>query len=214
MARYRPEHKAGTRRKVVDAALDSFREAGAGPTSIATVMEGLGLTVGGFYRHFESKSDLLAEAVTRGVDQSIAFIRSVPVPEDGRSWSEVVAERYLSFPHRANIARGCALAALGPEIARADEQVRVACEAGLLRLRAAAREHLGPGAELELSRFWVLIALNLGGLVLSRMVADPRTAEDILEACREGAQSLVNPSAPQGPTAGGKRAGRQATRSR
>jgi TetR/AcrR family transcriptional repressor of nem operon len=214
MARYKPGHKACTRRKVVEAALDSFRQGGAGPTSIATVMEGLGLTVGGFYRHFGSKSDLLAEAVTKGVDQSIAFIRSVPLPDDGRSWFEAVAERYLSSPHRANIGRGCALAALGPEIARADERVRVACEAGLRRMREAVREHVGPGAEEELSRFWVLIALNLGGLVLSRMVADPRTAEDILEACRGGAQLLANRSARQSPTARGRRPGRRAARSR
>jgi TetR/AcrR family transcriptional repressor of nem operon len=214
MARYKPGHKAGTRRKVVDAALDSFREAGAGPTSIATVMQGLGLTVGGFYRHFGSKEELLVEAVTKGVDQSITFLRSVPVPQDGRSWSEAVAERYLSSPHRANIARGCALAALGPEIARADERVRVACEFGLRRMQAAVREHLGPRAEGELSQFWALIALNLGGIVLSRMVADPRTAEDILEACRDGARSLVNPSVRQGPVPDGKHTGRRSARSR
>jgi TetR/AcrR family transcriptional repressor of nem operon len=154
-------------------------------------MKGLGLTVGGFYRHFDSKSDLLVEAVTKGVEQSIAFIRSVPVPADGRPWFEAVAERYLSSPHRDNIARGCALAALGPEIARADETVRAACEAGLRRLREATREHLGSSSAAEPDELWALIALSMGGLILSRMVADPKTADEILRSCREGVRTIT-----------------------
>jgi TetR/AcrR family transcriptional repressor of nem operon len=185
MARYRPEHKAATRRKVVEGALDHFRGSGVDSTSLDEIMKGLGLTVGGFYRHFGSKSDLLKEAVDRGVEQSIAFIRSVPVPADGRGWFEAVAERYLSSPHRDNIARGCALAALGPEIARADPEVRAACEAGLRRLQDAAREHLGALASDHLAQFWAFTALSMGGLVLSRMVADAKTAEEILKSCRE-----------------------------
>jgi TetR/AcrR family transcriptional repressor of nem operon len=194
MARYKPEHKATTRRRVVDSALDRFRQAGIDSTSIDAVMKDLGLTVGGFYRHFSSKSDLLAEAVARGVEQSIAFLRSVPVPADGRPWFEVVAERYLSNPHREEIARGCALAALGPEIARSDKRVRAACEAGLLRLRQAARDHLGAESTEELDHFWALIALSMGGLILSRMVADPLTAGEILGSCKHGVRSIAGKS--------------------
>jgi AcrR family transcriptional regulator len=190
MARYKPEHKERTRRKVVESALDHFRSSGIDSTSIDTVMKDLGLTVGGFYRHFESKSDLLVEAVSKGVEQSIAFIRSVPVPEDGRAWFEAVAARYLSSPHRDNITRGCALAALGPEIARGDEKVRAACEAGLRRLREVTREHLGPAADGEADNYWALIALCMGGLILSRMVADPTTADEILGSCRRGVRAI------------------------
>jgi AcrR family transcriptional regulator len=192
MARYKPEHKAATRRKVVEGALDRFRQSGVDSTSLDEIMKGLGLTVGGFYRHFGSKTDLLKEAVDRGVEQSIAFIRSVPVPDDGRGWFAAVAERYLSSPHRDNIARGCALAALGPEIARADPEVRAACEAGLQRLREAAREFRGEKGLEELDRFWALIALSMGGLVLSRMVADARTAKEILKSCRESVALLAD----------------------
>lgn len=193
MARYKPEHKERTRRKVVESALDQFRSSGIDSTSIDAVMKGLGLTVGGFYRHFDSKSDLLAEAVAKGVEQSLAFIRSVPVPDDGRPWFEAVAARYLSSPHRDNIARGCALAALGPEIARGDERVRAACEAGLRRLREATREHVGPGLAGEADDYWALIALCMGGLVLSRMVADPATADEILRSCRKGVRAISGP---------------------
>ncbi len=190
MPRYRPDHKAQTRRKIVGAALDRFRGEGVESTSIDTVMKELGLTVGGFYRHFDSKSELLAEAVRQGVEQSLAFLRSVPEPAEGKSWFETAAERYLTSPHRENIARGCLLAALGPEIARADEGVRAACEEGLRRLRDEARERFGQGSAGDLDRFWAFIALSMGGLVLSRMVADPATAEDILRSCRENAGRL------------------------
>jgi TetR/AcrR family transcriptional repressor of nem operon len=191
MARYKPEHKAQTRRNIVDTAINHFRGGGVDATSIDDVMKELGLTVGGFYRHFGSKSDLLAEAVAQGVEQSVAFIRSVPEPSDGRSWHEAAAALYLTCPHRENIARGCLLAALGPEIGRADEKVRAACEAGLLRVREETRARLGPTAAGEPDRFWAFLALCMGGLVLSRMVADPKTAEDILRSCRQGAGSLA-----------------------
>jgi TetR/AcrR family transcriptional repressor of nem operon len=193
MARYKPEHKEATRRKLVDGALNQFREAGIDSTSIDSVMKSLGLTVGGFYRHFESKSDLLAEAVAKGVDQSIAFLRSVPVPEDSREWYAALAERYLSTAHRENLARGCALAALGPEIARAEPSVREKCEAGFRRLREVAREQLGK-TDTEIDHFWAFLALNLGGLILSRMVSDPNLAEEILTDCREAAQDLASAS--------------------
>ncbi len=191
MARYKPEHKARTRRSIVDTAINRFRGGGVDATSIDDVMKELGLTVGGFYRHFGSKSDLLAEAVAQGVEQSVAFIRSVPEPAAGRSWYEAAAERYLTCPHRENIARGCLLAALGPEIARSDEKVRAACEAGLLRVREEARGRFGGGKAGEPDRFWAFMALCMGGLVLSRMVADPKTAEAILRSCREGAGALA-----------------------
>jgi AcrR family transcriptional regulator len=212
MARYKPEHKAGTRRKVVESALDHFRGAGIDSTSLDAVMKGLGMTVGGFYRHFGSKADLLAQTVGRGAEKSIAFIRSVPVPEDGEPWFEDVARRYLSCPHRDNIARGCALAALGPEIARADERVRAACEAGLRRLREAAHEHLGDRAPAELERFWALIALNMGGLVLSRMVANSATAEDVLRSCRDAVAALAREGRPPRASGAAASPGHSATR--
>ncbi len=117
----------------------------------------------------------------------------MPEPADGRSWHEAAAALHLTCPHRENIARGCPLAALGPEIARADEKVRAACEAGLLRVREEARARLGATAAGEPDRSRAFMALCMGGLVLSRMVADPKTAEAILRSCRGGASGLVRP---------------------
>jgi TetR/AcrR family transcriptional repressor of nem operon len=194
MARYGPEHKAGTRRKLVDTALNRFREKGVDSTSIDEVMKGLGLTVGGFYRHFGSKSELLVDAVTKGVEQSIAFIRSVP-PGPVQAWFEEVAKRYLSCAHRDSIAHGCALAALGPEIARSDEVVRQACEAGLVRLRKAVEDHLGASAPEAMEQLWAFLALCMGGLILARMVQGKEMSDDILQACRNGAAALAPSSA-------------------
>ena len=55
MARYPAERKGHTRERILAASDRLLKERGRGETSIAEVMDGAGLTVGGFYAHFASK---------------------------------------------------------------------------------------------------------------------------------------------------------------
>jgi TetR/AcrR family transcriptional regulator, transcriptional repressor for nem operon len=67
--RYSPEHKAENHEKILSVAARSFREHGGDSSGIGTVMKKVGLTKGGFYRHFRSKDDLFVEAVARAFDE-------------------------------------------------------------------------------------------------------------------------------------------------
>ena len=118
---------AETRKRIVAAAAAEFRKNGIVATGLADLMKAAGLTHGGFYKHFESKDQLVAEACA----------------EAGRELSEKVAANtakgsavssYLSTRHRDNPADGCPLAALGPELARCDEKTRAVATAGFERL--------------------------------------------------------------------------------
>src|SRR6266702_1801008 len=57
--RYGPEHKTRTRDRIVRNAARKLRAEGLSGPGVASVMKASGLTVGGFYKHFRSKDELL-----------------------------------------------------------------------------------------------------------------------------------------------------------
>src|SRR5262250_842477 len=97
--RYPAEQKAETHRKIVAAAARSFREHGSELNGIGQVMKELGLTKGGFYRHFESKGDLYAAAVARAFEELGNRLGTIAegAPKGGEL--RAVIEHYLSAKH-------------------------------------------------------------------------------------------------------------------
>src|SRR5271168_52615 len=99
--RYPAEQKAETRKKILSTAARSFREHGSDANGIGRVMKELGLTKGGFYRHFRSKGDLYAAAVARAFaemgDHAVAVAETAPKGQELRA----IIEKYLS-PEHAN----------------------------------------------------------------------------------------------------------------
>jgi TetR/AcrR family transcriptional regulator, transcriptional repressor for nem operon len=108
---------AENRQGIVDTASRLFREKGFDGIGVDAIMSGPGLTPGGFYGHFGSKDDLAAQAVTRAV------ARSVEKQSGYTTLSDLVSE-YLSERHCADRPNGCAIAALGADMARPRDGVR------------------------------------------------------------------------------------------
>jgi TetR/AcrR family transcriptional regulator, transcriptional repressor for nem operon len=121
------EEAAETRKRIVRAAALQFREKGIAATGLAELMKTAGLTHGGFYKHFASKDQLVAEATAAAVDSLLKEMAAHPTIK-----SAVAA--YLSNRHRDNPASGCPLAALGDELARSGKEARPAATAGFMRL--------------------------------------------------------------------------------
>ena len=98
--RYSLEHKAQNHEKILSMAARSFREHGGDSSGIGTVMKKVGLTKGGFYRHFESKDDLFVEAVARAFDEMgrgmVEVAKSAP---EGQALRAII-EHYLSTAAR------------------------------------------------------------------------------------------------------------------
>src|SRR5215831_2694825 len=138
--RYSVEHKAQSHENILSVAARSFRERGGDSSGIGTVMKKVGLTKGGFYRHFKSKDDLLVEAVARAFDEMgrgmMEVARSAPEGQVLRA----MIEHYLSARHANSPGTGCVLSALAPELARRPLSVRKRIEASL----DAYRERLLP----------------------------------------------------------------------
>ena len=158
---------ARTRRNIVDAAARLFRARGIDGVSVADIMGSLGLTVGGFYKHFEGKDALVAEAIERASLQSAAASGSP---------AELLAG-YLSMAHRNDLGRGCPVAALCSEVAHQGRSTRKAFGVAVRRLFDRIQS-----VGLPRSQALAVGAQIVGALVLSRAISDDKLAREILAA--------------------------------
>jgi TetR/AcrR family transcriptional repressor of nem operon len=183
--RYPAEHKAETHEKIVATAARSFREHGSEINGIGQVMKELGLTKGGFYRHFESKGDLYAAAVARAFkelgDRMVAVAEAAPKGAELRS----VIGHYLSAKHLNATGYGCPLAALAPEIARQPLDVRKRINQAMLAYRERMLPYVpGRTVEEKRARAFILFTGMAGTLVATRALADRQSRERMLAAAR------------------------------
>jgi TetR/AcrR family transcriptional regulator, transcriptional repressor for nem operon len=184
--RYSAEHKAQNHENILSVAARSFREHGGDSSGIGTVMKKVGLTKGGFYRHFDSKDDLFVEAVARAFDEMgtgmVEAARSAP---EGKALQAMI-ERYLSTPHVNSPGTGCVIAALGPELARKSKRVRKRIEAALDGYRERLLPFVpGRTREERLSRCRLLFSSMAGVLTMVRITSDPQMREQRLMEARE-----------------------------
>jgi TetR/AcrR family transcriptional repressor of nem operon len=169
------------RARIVETASALFRERGYDGVSVADLMAAAGFTHGGFYKHFPSKTDLMAEAAACGFSQSTAKTADLD--------PTAILQEYLSREHRDALGTGCTLAALSGDAARQPESVRKTFAAGIesqlatLESEAAAA---GENAAHEArARGIATLAQAVGAIVLSRACPDDSPlADEILEVCR------------------------------
>ncbi|HEX9326483.1 MAG TPA: helix-turn-helix domain-containing protein [Reyranella sp.] len=173
------QQAAENRQRIVDAAARLFRDGGFDGVGVDAIMKEAELTHGGFYGHFASKDALMTEAMAH------ALSRSTAGQERLGSLAELVAG-YLSNRHRADRANGCAVAALGADVARHSPALRKTMTAGIhLQLdRIVSLLKRGTPASRR-RRAIATYAGMVGALTLARAVDDPALAREILTAARD-----------------------------
>jgi TetR/AcrR family transcriptional regulator, transcriptional repressor for nem operon len=117
--------KAKTHERIIKLASKRFREEGLAGIGIAELMKEAGLTVGGFYKHFKSRDDLVAESV----GSALGFWKRQleTAASGGRPFTyESLVDDYLSETHRDHPGTGCPVGALAGDIARSDKRTRAA----------------------------------------------------------------------------------------
>lgn len=170
------------RAHIVETAGDLFRERGYDGVGVAELMAAAGFTHGGFYKHFGSKADLMAEAAECGFSQSLAAQTEPDV--------EAFLGRYLSRAHRDDRSAGCTLAALSTDAARQTPEIKATFAQGIESLVTALS-----AANPQRSRAAIIdtLAHAIGAIVLSRACPDDSPlADEILDVCR---QSILPPEA-------------------
>ncbi|AVJ33322.1 TetR family transcriptional regulator [Stenotrophomonas sp. MYb57] len=169
------------RAHIVETASTLFRERGYDGVGVADLMAAAGFTHGGFYKHFGSKADLMAEAAACGLTSSAAAVADLDV--------QAFVSEYLSRAHRDGPGQGCTLAALCTDAARQTDAVKAAFAAGI-EARLATRATQEGQAQRDphdaaRARSIALMAQAVGALVLSRSCPDESPlADEILDACR------------------------------
>ncbi len=172
---------AETRERIVKTAAREFCDSGINATGLAGVMAAAGLTHGGFYRHFDSKDQLVAEACAAGMQAVVEITEAAAQHAEGKTGLEAILESYLSTDHRDNRSKGCPLAGLGSELARADTETRAAACAGFLKLvEVVAKQIRRRKPEVAKSDAVFALSAMIGAVTMSRIVADPQLSASIL----------------------------------
>src|SRR5271167_3920820 len=98
-----------TRKRIVEMAADEFRQHGIVTSGIADLMAAVGLTHGGFYRHFDSKEQLVAEATAAALDTILDTLATAASGKKGRNGLKAASATYVCAEHRNNLRGGCPL---------------------------------------------------------------------------------------------------------
>jgi TetR/AcrR family transcriptional regulator, transcriptional repressor for nem operon len=179
------EEAARTRRRIVRTAARQFRKRGIDGIGVADVMAKVGLTHGGFYKHFTSKQALVAEACRWALADTRDRMATVAATAPPGRGLEAIVTRYLSMPHRDSLENGCTIAALAGEAAHLDARTRRALAEGFEALAALIAAQFVAGVnDAAMRRARAMLATMVGALTTSRIIADRKRAEEVLRAAR------------------------------
>jgi len=174
--------KEDTRERILHAASRGFRSHGYNGIGVNAVAKDAGVTSGAFYGYFRSKEDAFLAAVVDGLQEYRQGIEAFRANQ-GTNWPVALADYYVGRQHREDLACGCALPTLSPEVIRSDQRIRSAYQIELLKLNEAIALGLSTGTTTEKrDTAWVILAVLAGGVTLARAVWDEAVAEEIAQA--------------------------------
>jgi TetR/AcrR family transcriptional repressor of nem operon len=190
--RYGKDRKLRTRSRIVKEASRVMRESGADGGSVNDVMRLAGLTHGGFYNHFGSRDELVVEAFSAAMDESIArWTRRVAAAPPG-SGLEAIIDAYLSPAHRDSPALGCAFPSMAADIARSGNEAKSAFDNklnGLIDLVERQLKDIEPAAARPAAMG--IIAILVGSILLARASGERAPSDEMLDVGRLTARRLV-----------------------
>ncbi len=176
---------AENRERIIDAAGALFREKGFDGIGVADIMKAADLTHGGFYGHFDSKDDLVAQASQRTMAHAAVNWEKVVAGAKSNPYAALLAH-YLSPRHRDEPGHGCAFAALSGDAARCGKPVRNAFAQGLEPLiEIVASTAPGRSKAARRRKAVATVAEMIGALMLARAVGDCSLSDEILVAARQ-----------------------------
>jgi TetR/AcrR family transcriptional repressor of nem operon len=184
--RYRPEHKLETHQKIVKDASRRVRAEGLTGAAVTVVMKDAGLTHGGFYKHFASKDELLLESLREGFREiEDMLVHAAEQSPPGEAWKSVV-NAYLSMELCEHPERGCPLAALSPELARADKRMKPQIVAELVNYKSRMLPFMPGQRTADKERaFFAIFSTMIGAVEIARLLPDRAVREKVLVSARD-----------------------------
>jgi len=189
---YTAAHRTRTKKNIIDSARKLFNRHGFENVSIRQIMAGAGLTHGGFYSYFGSKSDLYAEVLN-------CFFTD---PEWKNCWEGVhvdlsstdvgaqVVRAYLSGQHYEDVENSCPMVALPTDVARSGVAARSAFETVFRAMVSVLERSLVDKLRPRRETAQAIAALSIGGMVVARTLVDRTHADQLRASCLEAALQL------------------------
>lgn len=183
--------KEKTHKRIVAIASKRLREEGLAGVGIAELMKEAGLTVGGFYKHFDSRDDLVAEAVGSALGIWRRRLEAAAASGGPPVTYERLVDGYLSEAHRDNPGAGCAVSALAGEIARTGERTRALVTEQIRKSIEWIASLIG-GKDKDAARAKAILSFSafVGAVGLARAVADEKFSREILKTVAEVLKEL------------------------
>jgi TetR/AcrR family transcriptional regulator, transcriptional repressor for nem operon len=184
--RYGPEHKGEVHQKIVRDASRRVRAEGITGAAVSAVMKDAGLTHGGFYKHFGSKDELLMESVGEAFrEMEDRLVQAGERAKPGTAWKAIV-KVYLSAEHCDHTEWGCPLAAIGPELARADKAMKAPLGGELVRYKSRMLPFMPGRRTVDKERaFFSIFSTMIGAIEIARMLPEPAMREKVLASARD-----------------------------
>ncbi len=189
---YTAAHRTETKRKIIDSARKLFNRRGFENVSIGQIMAGAGLTHGGFYSYFDSKSDLYAEVMN-------CFFTD---PEWKNCWEGVhvdlsatdvgaqIVKAYLSRQHFEDVENSCPMVALPTDVARSGAAARRAFETVFRAMVSVLERSMTNRNGASRRTAQAIAALSIGGMVVARTLVDRDHADELRASCVAAALEL------------------------
>jgi TetR/AcrR family transcriptional regulator, transcriptional repressor for nem operon len=189
---YPKGHHERVKKNIVDSARRLFNQRGFESVSITEIMQKAGLTHGGFYSYFQSKSDLYAEVMN-------CFFTD---PEWKNCWEGVhvdlsatdvgaqVVSAYLSRQHYEDVENSCPMVALPTDVARSGNGARRAFERVFRAMVSVLERSLIGDKKTKRVRAHAIAALSIGGMVVARTMLNRTQADQLRESCLQVALQL------------------------
>ena len=182
---YAVGHRVAVKKRIIDSARMLFNRHGFESVSVAQIMAGAGLTHGGFYSYFKSKSDLYAEVLD-------CFFTN---PEWEHCWEGVevdlskgqvgpqIVRAYLSRQHFEDVENSCPMVALPTDVARSGVSARTAFETVFRSMVSVLERSVRLSGINRHTTAQATAAMCIGGMVIARAVVNRKVADDLRKAC-------------------------------
>ena len=191
MTNRKAKQKQESREAIQASAAALLRERGIKASSVMDVMKGAGLTVGGFYNHFDSKEDLFVQVLQNASRTNWSSLLKSARGDSPQARALSVTRQYLSSHHRDCKDTGCPWPGAAAEVARAGEPYRSALEKELSSFIRSFAQMIDAGSESR-EKAVALLILMYGGLSLSQAVAGTRLSDEFLRAGKKMSAQLLS----------------------
>ncbi len=189
---YPAGHRAAVKKSIIDSARKLFNRHGFESVSLKQIMAGVGLTHGGFYSYFTSKSDLYAEVL--GCFFTDPHWKScwegVHVDLSSTDVGSQVVRAYLSRQHFEDVENSCPMVALPTDVARSGVSARRAFETVFRAMVSVLERSLTRNDRHRHTTAQSIAALAIGGMVVARTMVDCVLADELRTACTAVALNL------------------------